>query len=46
MANAAALKAAWNVLRGHRIDRWVPVRDADPAVAAGHSVDASDSRGR
>jgi glycosyltransferase involved in cell wall biosynthesis len=46
MANAAALKAAWNVLRGHRIDRWVPVRDADPAVAAGHSVDASDSGGR
>ena len=27
MANAAALTAAWNVLRGRRIDRWEPVRD-------------------
>jgi hypothetical protein len=29
MANAAALAAAWNVLRGRRIDRWEPVRDPE-----------------
>lgn len=27
MVNAAALTAAWNVIRGRRIDRWEPVRD-------------------
>ena len=26
MANAAAMAAAWNVIRGRRIDRWEPVR--------------------
>lgn len=26
MANAAALTAAWNVMRGRRIDRWEPAR--------------------
>jgi cellulose synthase/poly-beta-1,6-N-acetylglucosamine synthase-like glycosyltransferase len=27
VANAAAMTAAWNVLRGRRIDRWQPARD-------------------
>ena len=26
MVNAAALRAAWNVIRGRRVDRWEPVR--------------------
>ena len=29
MVNAAALTAAWNVIRGRRIDRWEPVRGHD-----------------
>jgi len=29
MVNAAALTAAWNVIRGRRIDRWEPVRERD-----------------
>ena len=32
MANAAAMVAAWNVIRGRRIDRWEPVRP-DPRPA-------------
>ena len=28
LVNVAALRAAWNLLRGHRIDRWEPARDA------------------
>jgi glycosyltransferase involved in cell wall biosynthesis len=33
MVNAAALTAAWNVLRGRRIDRWAPVRPAPETVS-------------
>ena len=28
LVNAAALAATWNVVRGHRIDRWEPSRAA------------------
>lgn len=31
MVNAAALTAAWNVIRGRRIDRWEPDRTSDPS---------------
>jgi hypothetical protein len=37
MVNGAALSAAWNVIRGRRIDRWEPVRVPD-------LPDASDDR--
>ena len=30
LVNLAALHAAWNVVRGHRIDRWEPQRMAAP----------------
>lgn len=30
LVNAAALRAAWNVVTGRRIDRWEPARDAEP----------------
>lgn len=33
MVNAAAMTAAWNVLRGRRIDRWEPARGASGAAS-------------
>ena len=36
LVNVAALHAALNVVRGHRIDRWVPQRPTDrPSIASG-----------
>ena len=35
MVNLAALRAAWNLLRGHRIDRWEPARMTQPDGTAG-----------
>lgn len=34
LANAAALTAAWNVIRGRRIDRWEPVRYDEDATSS------------
>jgi len=34
MVNAAALCAAWNLMRGRRIDRWEPVRGRDSSEDA------------
>ncbi len=35
MVNAAALRASWNIVRGHRIDRWEPQRPQAPPPSEG-----------
>jgi hypothetical protein len=30
MVNIASLRAIWNLIRGERIDRWVPTRTTEP----------------
>ncbi len=34
MVNIASLRAMWNLIRGERIDRWVPTRTTDPVGLA------------
>jgi hypothetical protein len=39
MVNAASLLAAWNMVRGHRIDRWEPQRKTDSQESASRPSD-------
>jgi cellulose synthase/poly-beta-1,6-N-acetylglucosamine synthase-like glycosyltransferase len=43
LVNVASLRALWNLVRGDRIDRWVPTRTNDPARSVVRLLPGSDA---
>lgn len=43
LVNVASLRALWNLVRGDRIDRWVPTRTTDPGRPGVRLLSGSDA---